>query len=92
MALVGQDVEDGRQPLNSQQEEEVQLPELSASRVDQTGGQGVEESRQAVVHVLVRGRKRGSENHVHLRSPRAKRAKKVPAKWIYYVRKYVCEI
>ena len=79
MALVGQDVEDRRQPLNSQQEEEVQ----SASRVDQTGGQGVEESRQAVVHVLVRGRKRGSENHVHLRSPRAKRAKKVPAKWIY---------
>ena len=68
MALVGQDVEDGRQPLNSQQEEEVQLPELSASRVDQTGGQGVEESRQAVVHVLVRGRKRGSENHVHLQT------------------------
>ena len=80
MALVGQDVEDGRQPLNSQQEEEVQLPELSASRVDQTGGQGVEESRQAVVHVLVRGRKRGSG--VHLRSPRTKRFKKMPARFI----------
>ena len=51
---------------NSQQQEEM-LPELSASTVVQIGGQGVEESRPAVVHVLGWGRKRGSG--VHLRSP-----------------------
>ena len=38
-------------PYSQQQEEE--LPELSASSVVETGGQGVEESRPAVVHVLV---------------------------------------
>ena len=65
--------------LNSQQQEE-ELPELSASTVVQTGGQGVEESRPVVVHVLVRGRKRGSG--VHLRSPRTKRVKKMPARFI----------
>ena len=53
LALVGQDVEDGQELPNSQQQEE-ELPELSASTVVQTGGQGVEESRPAVVHVLVR--------------------------------------
>ena len=58
LALVGQDVEDGQELPNSQQQEE-ELPELS-----------VEESRPAVVHVLVRGRKRGSG--VHLHSPRTK--------------------
>ena len=52
LALVGQDVEDGQELPNSQQQEE-ELPELSASTVVQTGGQGVEESRPAVVHVLV---------------------------------------
>ena len=64
---------------NSQQQEE-ELPELSASSVVQTGGQDVEESRPAVVHVLVRGRKRGSG--VHLRSPRTKRVKQMPAKFV----------
>ena len=49
LALVGQEVEDGQELPNSQQQEE----ELSASTVVQTGGQGVEESRPAVVHVLV---------------------------------------
>ena len=53
------------------------MPELSASSVVQTGGQDVEESRPAVVHVLVRGRKRG--NGVHLRT---KRVKKMPARFI----------
>ena len=72
MALVGQGVEDGRELPNSQHEEDVEMPELSASLVDQTGGQGVQESRPAVVHGLVRGRKRGSKKHVHLRSPKAK--------------------
>ena len=43
LALVGQSVEDGRELPNSQQEEDVQLPELSASSVNQTGGQGVQE-------------------------------------------------
>ena len=52
LALVGQDVEDGQELPNSQQQEE-ELPELSASTVVQTGGQGVEEWRPAVVHVLV---------------------------------------
>ena len=52
LALVGQDVEDGQELPNSQQQEE-ELPELSASTVVQIGGQGVEESRLAVVHVLV---------------------------------------
>ena len=52
MALVGQDVEDGQELLSSQQQEE-ELPELSASTVVQTGGQSMEESRPAVVHVLV---------------------------------------
>ena len=78
LALVGQDVEDGQELPNSQQQEE-ELPELSASTVVQTGGQGVEESRPAVVHVLVRGRKRG--NGVHLRIPRTKRVKKMPARF-----------
>ena len=55
------------------------MPELSASTVVQTGGQGVEESRPAVVHVLVRGRKRGSGVHL---SPRTKRVKKMPARFI----------
>ena len=50
--LDGQDVEYGQELPNSQQQEE-ELPELSASSVVQTGGQGVEESRPAVVHVLV---------------------------------------
>ena len=62
---------------NSQQQEE-ELPELSASSAVQTGGQDVEESRPAVV--LVRGRKRGSG--VHLRSPRTKRVKQMPAKFV----------
>ena len=31
LALVGQDVEDGRELPNSQQEEDIELPELSAS-------------------------------------------------------------
>ena len=53
--------------------------------VDQTGGQGVQHSRPAVVHVLVRGRKRGSENCAHLRSPTAKLTKKIPAKLIYQI-------
>ena len=48
LALVGQDVEDGQELPNSQQQEE-ELPELSASTVVQTGGQGVEEWRPAVV-------------------------------------------
>ena len=43
LALVGQDVEDGRELPNSQQEEDVELPELSASSVNQSGGQGVQE-------------------------------------------------
>ena len=68
MALVGQDVEDGQELPNSQQKEE-ELPELS-----------VEESRPAVVHVLVRGKKRGSG--VHLRSPRTKRVEKMSARLI----------
>ena len=38
--------------LNSQQQEE-ELPELSASTVVQTGGQGVGESRPSVVHWAV---------------------------------------
>ena len=42
LALVGQDVEDGQELPNSQQQEE-ELPELSASTVVQTGGQGVED-------------------------------------------------
>ena len=79
LALVGQGVEDGQELPNSQQQEE-ELPELSASSVVQTGGQDVEESRPAVVHVLVRGRKRGSG--VHLRSPRTKRVKQMPARFI----------
>ena len=79
LALVGQDVEDGQELPNSQQQEE-ELPELSASTVVQTGGQGVEESRPVVVHVLVRGRKRGSG--VHLRCPRTKRVKKMSARFI----------
>ena len=77
MALVGQGVEDGQELPNSQQEEDVEMPELSASLVDQTGGQGVQHSRPAVVHVLVRGRKRGSDVH-----PRTKRVKKMPARFI----------
>ena len=64
----GQAVEDGPELPNSQQKEE-ELPELS-----------VEESRPAVVHVLVRGKKRGSG--VHLHSPRTKRVKKTPARFI----------
>ena len=64
---------------NSQQQEE-ELPVLSASTVVQIGGQGVEESRPAVVHILVWRRKRGSG--VHLRSPRTKRAKMMPARFI----------
>ena len=47
LALVGQDVEYGQELPNSQQQEE-ELPELSASTVVQTGGQGVEEWRPAV--------------------------------------------
>ena len=42
LALVGQDVEDGQELPNSQQQEE-ELPKLSASTVVQTGGQGVED-------------------------------------------------
>ena len=64
---------------NSQQQEE-ELLELSASTVVQTGGQGVEEWRPAVVHVLVWGRKRGSG--VQLRSPRTKQVKMMPARFI----------
>ena len=56
LALVGQDVEDGQELPNSQQQEE-ELPELSASTVVQTGDQGVKEWRPAVVHVLVWRRK-----------------------------------
>ena len=76
LALVGQDVEYGQELPNSQQQEE-ELSELNASTVVQTGGQGMEELRPAVVHVLVRGRKRG--NGVHLRT---KRVKKMPARFI----------
>ena len=57
MALVGQGVEDGRELPNGQHEEDVEMPELSASLDDQTGGQGVQESRPGVVHVLGRGGK-----------------------------------
>ena len=78
LALVGQDVEDGQELPNSQHQEE--LSELNASTVVQTGGQGMEELRPAVVHVLVRERKRGSG--VHLRSPRTKPVKKMPARFI----------
>ena len=42
LALVGQNVEDGQELPNSQQQEE-ELPKLSASTVVQTGGQGVED-------------------------------------------------
>ena len=86
LASVGQDVEDGQELPNSQQQEEG-LPELSASTVVQTGGQGVEESRPAVVHVLVRGRKRG--RGVHLCSPRTKRFKKTPARFIDKIDSYL---
>ena len=61
LTQVGQEVEDGRELPDSQQEEDVELPDTerpSASSVDQTGGQSVQESRPAVVYVLVRGRKR----------------------------------
>ena len=40
--MVGQDVEDGQELPNTQQQEE-ELPKLSASTVVQTGGQGVED-------------------------------------------------
>ena len=78
LALVGQDAEYGQELPNSQHQEE--LSKLNASTVVQTGGQGMEELRPAVVHVLVRGRKRGSG--VHLRSPRTKQVKQMPAKFV----------
>ena len=78
LALVGQDVED-RQELPNSQQQEGELPELS--------GQGVEESRPAVVHVLVRGRKIGSG--VHLRNPRTKQFKKTPARFIDKIDSYL---